>query len=231
MVWISIEANIASGKTTFLNLLSQNKYFESEILYEPVDQWTKEGQNILDYFYKDPKRWSLTLQYYAFATRAETYLKPQNQALRVSERCLETDFKVFATNCYKSELLNTVEWSLYNKTYGILNNTFNWLKPDGYVYLRADPDVCYNRLQKRQRAEESNVPLEYLKSVHDRHEEWLMTDKADNILVLDANNDFEHTPEVLDSFVQKVGEFIKTLETNSNNVKNISNNVEIKLEN
>ena len=49
MVWISVEANIASGKTTFLNLLSQNKYFESEILYEPVDQWTKEGQNILDY--------------------------------------------------------------------------------------------------------------------------------------------------------------------------------------
>ena len=33
--------------------------------------------------------------------------------------------------------------------------------------------VCYERLQKRGRPEESTVTLEYLQHLHHRHEEWL----------------------------------------------------------
>lgn len=46
--------------------------------------------------------------------------------------------------------------------------------PDGFIYLKADPHVCFNRLQRRARGEEVNVTLKYLESLHDKHETWLM---------------------------------------------------------
>jgi hypothetical protein len=48
------------------------------------------------------------------------------------------------------------------------------LEVDAFIYLRVDPKVCNSRLHKRNRSEEGGVSLEYLQSIHDRHEEWLL---------------------------------------------------------
>lgn len=36
------------------------------------------------------------------------------------------------------------------------------LVPDGFIYLRAKPDTCFNRLKKRGRSEETGVDMDYL---------------------------------------------------------------------
>lgn len=36
------------------------------------------------------------------------------------------------------------------------------LIPDGFIYLRANPDTCFNRLKKRGRSEETSVDMDYL---------------------------------------------------------------------
>ena len=50
---IFIEGNIASGKTTFINLLPE--VIDCQIILEPLDMWKElvdsKGKNILDYFY------------------------------------------------------------------------------------------------------------------------------------------------------------------------------------
>lgn len=45
---------------------------------------------------------------------------------------------------------------------------------DLIVYLRTTPEVAYERIKKRARDEESCVPIEYLKDLHDLHENWLI---------------------------------------------------------
>ena len=45
--------------------------------------------------------------------------------------------------------------------------------PDGFIYLRATPDICMNRLKRRQRTEEGGVTLDYLQGLHQKHEDWL----------------------------------------------------------
>ena len=42
------------------------------------------------------------------------------------------------------------------------------------VYLRTNPEVVYERMKKRNRSEESHVPLEYLQQLHNLHESWLI---------------------------------------------------------
>ena len=50
------------------------------------------------------------------------------------------------------------------------------LVPDGFIYLRAQPDTCMNRMMKRSRNEETGVGIEYLQDLHQRHEDWLCSE-------------------------------------------------------
>jgi deoxyadenosine/deoxycytidine kinase len=53
---ISIEGNIGVGKTTFINIISNN-IDDVFIVKEPVDEWTKlcdlNGTNLLETYYRD----------------------------------------------------------------------------------------------------------------------------------------------------------------------------------
>ncbi len=58
--------------------------------------------------------------------------------------------------------------------------------------------MCFDRLKKRNRSEEVGVPFEYLKTLHKKHEEWLLNKKEIApflldvpVLVLDCDKDFE----------------------------------------
>ena len=47
------------------------------------------------------------------------------------------------------------------------------LIPDGFIYLRATPDICMGRMKRRSRQEELGVDVEYLQGLHQKHEDWL----------------------------------------------------------
>lgn len=63
------------------------------------------------------------------------------------------------------------------------------------VYLKTSPEVAYQRMKKRQRPEEQEVPLSYIKLVHDCYESWLIENTLEvppaPVLVLDANRSLE----------------------------------------
>ena len=84
------------------------------------------------------------------------------------------------------------------------------LKADAYIYLRTSPQICYQRLTKRGRKEESSVPLEYLEEIHQKHEDWMSNEP--NVLFLDGNPEFESQDEYLFSIIKKIITFIHTLQ-------------------
>ena len=179
-----IEGNIGVGKSTIIRLLDDQGI---ETMQEPVDSWTAvrnagSGKNILENFYEDPKRWAYTFQSIAFRSRVRGLDRLTPSA--VAERSIFTDRWVFAEVARTSGNITNVEWDDYT-------DWFDWVvsKTDqstqGFVYLRADPDVCHQRIQGRARPGEESIPLEYLQQLHDRHDEWLLNES--NVLVLDMN--------------------------------------------
>ena len=48
------------------------------------------------------------------------------------------------------------------------------MKPDVYVYIKSDPEVCHARIKERNRECETDVTLEYLKEVHQSYEEFVL---------------------------------------------------------
>ncbi|CAF4307588.1 unnamed protein product [Rotaria sp. Silwood2] len=62
---------------------------------------------------------------------------------------------------------------------------------DLIIYLRATPETCLQRIQTRHRSGEESISLDYLQTLHERHEEWLIHRNRTNlsipILIVDAN--------------------------------------------
>ncbi|CAL1572515.1 unnamed protein product [Knipowitschia caucasica] len=194
---ISIEGNIAAGKSTFVRLLQKSSE-EWEVIPEPIAKWCnvqtekediyeelsssqKSGGNLLHMLYSKPTRWSYTFQSYACLSRIRSQLQPPSAKLQESEnpvqffeRSVFSDRYVFASSLRDSASITDTEWSVYQDWHQWILDQFSPdLNLDAIVYLRAQPQCCMQRLLHRGREEEQEIPLEYLQQLHQKHESWL----------------------------------------------------------
>jgi deoxyadenosine/deoxycytidine kinase len=223
-----VEGNIGAGKSTFLKLI--NQHLDAQIVYEPLDRWQhiNESENLLEKFYNDTPRWAYTFQTYAFITRileSEAASQKAVESTQILERSVYSDRYCFAKNLYQMGKMTSLEWKLYQEWFSWLIDTYT-KKPDGFIYIKTTPETCYSRLKKRNRSEESAVSFEYLKMVHDRHEEWLIEKKdiADYlketpVLVLECNSEFETESAQLEKHVEEIKDFFGVALRNNSNPK------------
>ncbi|XP_041363637.1 thymidine kinase 2, mitochondrial-like [Gigantopelta aegis] len=203
---VSVEGNIGSGKTTLLEYFKNSSHVESVL--EPVEQWTNvNGHNALGLLYEDPSRWSFTFNMYAMLTRIQMHKAPHNKPIKMLERSLYSTQYCFVENDFRNKTINGLE-------HAILTEWFNWLlktqdtKVDLIVYLRADPETCYERIKLRSRKEETCVPMSLIEDLHNLHEEWLIKripfKPPAPVLVLDANNEYEKMTTVYEDKKQEI---------------------------
>jgi deoxyadenosine/deoxycytidine kinase len=194
-----VEGNIGAGKSTFLRVIQS--HLDLEVIFEPHEQWQNvgEGDNLLELFYNDTKRWAYTFQTYAFISRTidqEKRVASSQSTNFLFERSVYSDRYCFAKNCFEMGTLSAMEWNLYQEWFSWLDRT----QVAGFIYLQTDPTICYERMLKRKRAEETEVPYDYIHRLHEKHENWLVH-KNDvtpalcevPVLVLECNVDFEHS--------------------------------------
>jgi deoxyadenosine/deoxycytidine kinase len=64
------------------------------------------------------------------------------------------------------------------------------------VYLRSSPELCYERIQRRKRPEESSVSLDYVQKLHESYEHWLLHTKTPApVLVIDVNKELDQVKQ------------------------------------
>lgn len=195
-----VEGNIGAGKSTFLKLI--NTHFPHiTVAFEPLHNWQSKvyGQSILTNFYKNPKRWAYTMETLTMACRVQEHMKEQNHAdqFRLMERSIYSGRYCFAQNGYENGFLTTLEWNLYLEWFNFLVTDY-CKPPHGFIYLKVDPEISFERIKKRNRHSEKNITLTYLKQINKCHEEFLIN-KTDilpdlqsvPVLILDCNQDFE----------------------------------------
>jgi deoxyadenosine/deoxycytidine kinase len=213
-----VEGNIGAGKSTFLRLLKQS-FPHIPVAFEPLVRWDNQesGQSLLAHFYEDPNRWTYTMEMYTLVCRVREYrCLQQHDPLTVVERSIFSGHYVFARNGYLRGAMNPIEWKLYEDWYSFLMSQ-TCQQPLGFIYLRTDPQISFDRVNKRNRSSEGGIELEYLKQIHDRHEEFLFHKNgvAGNlqsvpVLALDGNVDFEHDVAAWKRHVDALATFFAT---------------------
>lgn len=174
-MWVSIEGNIGSGKSTVIRTLRE-RFAKSDLqfLKEPEEEW----KNALEAFYADPKRYAFVMQ--SKVARSLRKLHERTKGDKVTERSLFTSKNVFARMLYESGKFDPIEYAFY------LEANDDIPVPHYFIYLRSNPATCFQRICRRG---DQGITLEYLNDLHEMHEKvFLARTSSPWTLVIDAND-------------------------------------------
>lgn len=228
---VSIEGNIGSGKSTLLERL-RNEFKDNQyvrFLREPVDEWEKikdkDGNTMLQKFYADQKEYSFAFQMMAYISRLtiirenvrdimkvvekakEEGITPKKYII-ITERSLYTDKYVFAKMLYDQGKIEDVKYQIYLNWFDEFAKDF---PVNDVIYVNTDPKKCYERIHKRARVGEEVIPLAYLETCHNYHNEFLdeTTGIKTNKLILDGNQDIFAETGLVDAWISTISQFLQ----------------------
>jgi len=198
---VVVEGNIGCGKTTFLDHFSKHSE-RVEVLTEPVERWRDvNGHNLLQLMYEDPSRWALPFQSYVQLTMLENHLLATSKPVKLIERSIYSARYCFVENMYRTGKLQGSEFAVLDEWFKFATNKENSLdlKVDLIIYLKTTPEKALERINKRARSEENQIPLQYLQQLHALHEDWLLHKKYPlpaPVLVIDADKNLTEMEDV-----------------------------------
>ena len=202
---VSVEGNIGSGKSSFLNRLKSHYEMDRRIVFmdEPIEEWNtiryKENDTILECFYKDPKQYAFSFQILTLTTRLiqlKTYMEKYPEHVIISERSILSD-SLFAEMMYKEGNITRMEYQIYRKQYDYF---LSMIPTIDIVYLRCDPIECKKRIKARARKGEEKISLQNLRQLHKLHERW----NTNQVLIFDANVGISET----ENWIHRVDNFL-----------------------
>jgi len=167
----ALEGNIGAGKTTLLKIISNN-FKDIEFVEEPVNQWQNlGGMNLLDSFYKDPKRWGFSFEFYSMLTKIKALLNAANsdKPIIIIERSILSN-KVFMDISKKLGKLDKMEYHMLLNTYKFYEEHV-YPQLSGIIYLDTPVNECIKRITKRNRGEECTIEKSYLEILKNKFDE------------------------------------------------------------
>ncbi|MBQ6046132.1 MAG: deoxynucleoside kinase [Bacteroidales bacterium] len=193
---IAVAGNIGSGKTTLTKLLA--KHYGYKPVYESGDN------PYMDSYYEDMRRWAFNMHVYFLGVRFKQLVDVMKENPNiVQDRTLYEDAYIFAPNLNAMGLMNTRDYENYHQLFELLSSFVQ--PPDLIVYLRADVPTLIRQIQRRGRAYESSIRLDYLTSLNQRYEDWIANyDKGKMIIVDVEQTNFADSPEDLGHVINQI---------------------------
>jgi deoxyadenosine/deoxycytidine kinase len=216
---VSFDGDIGSGKSTMMKKAQEYYKNNENILFaeEPTEKWKlvkdKSGTEMLTLFYQDQEKHAFKFQIMAFVSRLSglreiVKANSGKNIIIITERSLYTDKEIFAKMLYDQGKMSEVEYQIYLTLFDEFAAEFEVNK---VVYIRTDPDKCYERIHLRAREGEELIPLAYLEECHRYHEEFLDKDRGlfKEQLVLDGNQDIYQNVTLAGDWMRQIDGFIQ----------------------
>ncbi|XP_049869586.1 deoxynucleoside kinase-like [Pectinophora gossypiella] len=203
---VSIEGNIGSGKSTCINFF--DKFNNVEKHAEPLNEWRNvNGHNLLGLMYSDLNKWMFTFQHYVLLSRLKIQTSQPSRpgvTVKMFERSVQNSRFCFVENALKHGNIQEAEYHVLSEWFDYTNRHLD-ISLDLIVYLKTSPQIVWERMMKRGRAEESEIPLEYLQQVHEAYESWLNSPNVGcEVLTIDANRGLDGVKEDLERYTYKI---------------------------
>ena len=236
---VSIEGNIGSGKSTLVEKLKSIYAIEDNsynfnvdniiFLQEPVNEWedikNENGNTMLELFYKDQNKYAFSFQMMAYISRLSLLKKTceeNKNSIIITERSLFTDRDVFAKMLYDEKKISLENYTIYMKWFDTFINMFHI---SHIIYIDTSPNICFERIEKRNRNGESSIEISYLEQVHNYHIKMLEKFENSNLIKIStlsgndnifSKNIFELWLDNVNSLFYQIGQKIKIYKTLNN---------------
>jgi len=213
-----IEGLIGSGKSTLANELGDALGPTTLVLKEP-DEKGAANPYLADY-YKDSKRWSLTMQLHLLGKRFSMHQDAQWHALNgrgpaVLDRSYYGDTS-FARVQRSMGLMSEREFETYQVLYHEM--TAFVLYPTFCVRILVDPEVCNQRIQNRMEKEqgrkcEQAIDLDYLRNLDREIGHVVSVLRSQGVIIIDMPWDTDReTKEQRERSVQSLASRIMSVD-------------------
>lgn len=218
---ISIEGNIGVGKSTIIDnielYLRNSNITDIVVLKEPIEEWTNmvdsvDDESILTKFYNNPEKFSFAFQVLILNTIQkqidETIKLYPNCKVIICERSILSSREVFAKMLFHSSMMNEMEYKIYDSLF--YNDRL--IVPTRFVFMDVPPEVCLQRIIKRNRSGESKISLDYLSQCDQYHHRWLAQYDKSYVLNINCQTDItDDTNDTANKWIQQILSFsVKT---------------------
>lgn len=195
---IAVAGNIGCGKTTLTNMLA--KHYGWEPRFESV-----EFNPYLEDFYADMSRWSFNLQVYFLNKRFKDVVDiSKEDKYIIQDRTIYEDARIFAPNLHRQGYMSDRDFDNYRDLFDLMMSLVKM--PDLMIYIRSTIPNLVAQIQKRGRAYEASMRIDYLQGLNELYENWI-ADYKGKLLIVDGdtikfgNNpeDFRHITDRIDA--------------------------------
>jgi deoxyadenosine/deoxycytidine kinase len=163
--YIVVAGNMGVGKSTLVRFLSST--FNAQAFYEPVD-----GNPYFDKFFKDMRGWAFHSQIYFLTHKFKIHQEVQaSEGLVVVDRSIYEDAEIFAQSLYNNHQMTKDDFDLYWSLYESMLKTLR--PPDLIIYLTCSIKTLAERIKKRARKAEEEVPLQHLSLLQQSYDAWI----------------------------------------------------------
>jgi deoxyadenosine/deoxycytidine kinase len=177
--YIAIAGNIGAGKTELTTFLCQK--FGLDAFLEPSD-----ANPYLGDFYRDMKAWAFQSQLWflvqKYRTQRELAAAPR---MIVQDRTLYEDAEIFALNLHRQRAISQRDHATYRALYEALVESVP--PPRLMIQLRCPVRVLRQRILRRGRAMEQDMPATYLRRLDRLYQDWFERYDLSPVVVLDSD--------------------------------------------
>lgn len=193
---IAVAGNIGCGKTTLTNMLA--KHYGWEPRFESV-----EYNPYLADFYADMARWSFNLQIYFLNKRFQDIVDiSKSDKYIIQDRTIYEDARIFAPNLHKQGFMSDRDFDNYTDLFNLMMSLVKM--PDLMIYVRSSVPNLVQQIQKRGRAYEASIRIDYLQGLNDLYEGWI-ADYKGKLLIVDGDKiKFGERPEDFQFVVDRI---------------------------
>jgi deoxyadenosine/deoxycytidine kinase len=197
--FVAVAGNIGVGKSTLVTLLSDRLGWKP--FFEPVT----ENPYLAD-FYNDMHAWAFHSQIFFLTRRLRIHRDlVDHPGSAIQDRSVYEDAEIFANNLYRQNLIDSRDYTSYRELYQVLSEFLP--PPDLVIYLRASVPTLQERIARRGRDYERQIPAEYLQQLNHLYESWIERFSLCPVLTVPADDlDYVSIPAHMDLIVCKVEE-------------------------
>jgi deoxyadenosine/deoxycytidine kinase len=183
MTIFCLEGNVGAGKEILIQFFK--RYFKDDLIFFEDSVYNWDDHQFLKEFYKDPKRWAMTMEIYSTTQKCKRFkeFNTSDNQIVITRRSPMSDKECFVKACVQMGFMTQKEFQIYESVF----QTFQMPKYNGVIFLRSNTNKCLENIVSKKLGLEKMINFDYIQKLNKNYENWIIELKKQNVNILEID--------------------------------------------